>query len=276
MTAIKEKISILGCGWLGWPLAVSLIKNGYSVKGSTTTKEKVSLLEKDGIEGYWLKSDRHISGKNLSAFFQSNVLFLDIPFKRNFENPWDYKQQIDAIVEFVKPSGLGQVIFASSTSVYPDQLAVASEDVYFSPTNERSKVLLEIEKDLMANKNFKTTIIRFAGLFGGDRKIGKFLSAQKDIADKDAPVNLIHQEDCVEIIKMIIKKKVYGEIINAVCDEHPTKENLYTKAALKLGLPPPQFSNAVTTAKRIVSNKKLKALLKYTFKYPNPLDCIEC
>ena len=29
------QISILGCGWLGLPLAKALLKNGFSVKGST-------------------------------------------------------------------------------------------------------------------------------------------------------------------------------------------------------------------------------------------------
>jgi 3-hydroxyisobutyrate dehydrogenase-like beta-hydroxyacid dehydrogenase len=31
-----EKISILGMGWLGKPLATLLLSEGYSVKGSTT------------------------------------------------------------------------------------------------------------------------------------------------------------------------------------------------------------------------------------------------
>lgn len=43
------KISILGCGWLGLPLAKALIENGFSVKGSTTSTDKLTALENDGI-----------------------------------------------------------------------------------------------------------------------------------------------------------------------------------------------------------------------------------
>ena len=32
----ENKIGVLGCGWLGFPLAKDLIKQGFKVKGSTT------------------------------------------------------------------------------------------------------------------------------------------------------------------------------------------------------------------------------------------------
>ena len=38
------KISILGCGWLGLPLAKAIVENGFSVKGSTTSSEKIATL----------------------------------------------------------------------------------------------------------------------------------------------------------------------------------------------------------------------------------------
>jgi len=34
------QISILGCGWLGLPLAKAILENEFSVKGSTTSREK--------------------------------------------------------------------------------------------------------------------------------------------------------------------------------------------------------------------------------------------
>ena len=41
-------ISLLGCGYLGFPLAIELIKKGYYVKGSTTTPTKLQQLKKTG------------------------------------------------------------------------------------------------------------------------------------------------------------------------------------------------------------------------------------
>ena len=48
----QNKIGIIGCGWLGLPLAKEFISNNYKVKGSTTTKEKLEILKTEGIEAY--------------------------------------------------------------------------------------------------------------------------------------------------------------------------------------------------------------------------------
>ena len=42
----KQKISIVGLGWLGLPLAVQLQKRGYAINGSTTTLDKLEVLAK--------------------------------------------------------------------------------------------------------------------------------------------------------------------------------------------------------------------------------------
>jgi UDP-N-acetyl-D-mannosaminuronate dehydrogenase len=62
---INEKnISILGCGWLGLPLAKGSIGKGISVKGSTTSPNKISILEKsEFILLIALEADR-ISGQS--------------------------------------------------------------------------------------------------------------------------------------------------------------------------------------------------------------------
>ena len=46
------QISILGCGWLGFPLAKRFIEEGYSVNGSTTSESKLSVLENAGINPF--------------------------------------------------------------------------------------------------------------------------------------------------------------------------------------------------------------------------------
>ena len=48
----QNKIGIIGCGWLGLPLAKEFVSNNYKVKGSTTTKEKLEILKNEGIDAY--------------------------------------------------------------------------------------------------------------------------------------------------------------------------------------------------------------------------------
>lgn len=47
-----RNVSILGCGWLGTPLAISFLDAGFKVKGSTTSNAKIDDLEALGIQTY--------------------------------------------------------------------------------------------------------------------------------------------------------------------------------------------------------------------------------
>jgi len=53
-------------------------------------------------------------------------------------------------------------------------------------------------------------------------------------------------------------------------DEHPVRKEYYTAQARKLGLEPPGFEDAAAGGFKIVKSDKLKKLLEYRFKYPDP------
>ena len=74
----NKRISILGCGWYGLALAKKLLTLGYEVKGSTTSEEKIGLLEKAGIVPYLVIIDpEEIEYEEF--FFDFDVLFIAIP-----------------------------------------------------------------------------------------------------------------------------------------------------------------------------------------------------
>ena len=76
------KISILGCGWLGFPLAESLIEKGFLVRGSTTSEGKLSIFSTVGILPYLISvSENEIVG-DFNAFLEnSEILIIDFPPK---------------------------------------------------------------------------------------------------------------------------------------------------------------------------------------------------
>ena len=267
-----QTISILGCGWLGFPLAKHLVQLGFLVKGSTTTKDKFSLLKGSQITPFYIEAIPQLSGDDIGSFFQSKILVLTIPFRRTLEDPDYYKQQIDSVIAHVEKSPVEFVIFSSSTSIYPASMKMASEDVEITPDNPRSETLMNVERALRSNQNFETTILRFSGLYGGKRRIGQILAGREGLPDGESPVNLIHLEDCIEIVTQIIKKDIRNETMNVCSDGHPTRQELYIKAAHHHDLKPPQFSSQPTKRFKIVSNAKLKSKLKYTFTHPDPLN----
>ena len=263
-------ISVLGCGWLGLPLARNLISLGYTVRGSTTSADKFKALADSGIIPYQISIDPPTSIET-KDFFRADTLFLNIPFRRVLEAPSFYLEQINDVIQKMKGSAVKTVIFASSTSVYPDDCAVADERMVINPDDPRSIVLRTVENLLQSHKNFKTVILRFGGLYGGTRKIGKFLAGKKDIPDGESPVNLVHLDDCVAIVTAVIQRNIQNEIFNVCSDKHPTRSELYTQAAHALGLPVPQFSSRASPKAKIVSNEKVKKLLGYKFLHPDPI-----
>ena len=79
---VMIQISILGCGWLGFPLAKTLIENKYKVKGSTTSDDKLAVLKNAGIIPFKiaLASDK-IDGNMKDFLNKSDILIIDIPPK---------------------------------------------------------------------------------------------------------------------------------------------------------------------------------------------------
>ncbi len=47
-----KKVAIVGLGWLGMPLAMSLAARGWQVTGSKTTLDGVEAARMSGIESY--------------------------------------------------------------------------------------------------------------------------------------------------------------------------------------------------------------------------------
>jgi nucleoside-diphosphate-sugar epimerase len=270
-----ETISILGCGWLGLPLGLYLVKKGYKVKGSTTAPDKLKLIKEKDIEPYLIVLNPEIHGEHFDEFLNCDALVIDFPPERR-EDIVDYhRDQIESLISAIRSGTVKHVIFTSSTSVYPDANGEAFEDPEPKPTKSSGKALLKAENLLRECHKFETTIIRFGGLIGYDRMPGRFLAGKKNLAGGDAPVNLIHRDDCIQIIYKIIRNNIWGETFNACADCHPTRNQYYTQQAELIGLTPPTFNESDSCNYKIVSNKKLKKLLNYEFKYPDPAKIIE-
>lgn len=249
---MNRRISILGCGWLGTPLALYLKKKGYVIYGSTTSQGKLSKLESDGIRPFLIDISNEDS--ELSDFLSSDILIIAIPSK----SVEDFKNLISKI----EHSKLRKLLFISSTSVYPNTNGIVTEE-----TQANNVPLSDIEKLFISNSSFELTIVRFAGLFGYDRKPGRFFKPHKIIDNPEGYVNLIHQDDCIGIIEQIIVRKAWNTIVNACTDDHPTRRDFYTKELKKLGRTNVSFNEQSNNSYKIVSNQKVKDLLDYEFKY---------
>lgn len=272
-----KKISILGCGWLGLPLAKKLIKKGHSVNGSTTSQNKLSILENAGINPFLLALESESISESINEFLdKSDILIIDIPPKLRGSNADSsdsskkiFVEKIKNLIPFIEKSTVKKVLFVSSTSVYGDENDIITEETNPNPETESGKQLLLAEATLQNNQNFETTILRFGGLIGEDRHPVKFLAGRENLENPDAPVNLIHQNDCIGIIEEIINQSKWNEVFNAVAPFHPTREKYYTQQAKEQNLILPKFSPEKSNIKKVISSEKVENSLGYPFKLEN-------
>jgi nucleoside-diphosphate-sugar epimerase len=212
------KISILGCGWLGSPLAKALITNGFSVKGSTTSESKLSTLKSLGLDPFLVALDsKSITGEIEDFLDESKTLVIDIPPQlrgknNDSSNEKVFVEKIKILIPYIEKSTIENVLFVSSTSVYGEVEETITEESEPKPDTESGKQLLEVEMLLRNNQNFKTTVLRFGGLIGEDRNPAKFLAGKVNLENPNAYINFIHQEDCIGIILKIITNNSWNEI----------------------------------------------------------------
>jgi hypothetical protein len=200
------KISIIGLGWLGFPLALELKKNGHEVSGTTRSLDKKKAIEQAGIKSFLLNYPELPPQELLDT----GLIILNIPpFQEALQwwTQWKWNKTT-------------KIIFISSTGDSP--------------------LLREQEEWIQRNFN-NSCIIRFGGLIGSDRHPGKQLSGRKDLKGRLWPVNLIHLEDCIGLIQTVIDKNITNQILEAVSPSHPTREEYYSNYCLNKKIPLPQF-----------------------------------
>lgn len=260
-------ISILGCGWLGLPLAKKLINQGYKVKGSTTTASKMQDLKDSGIEAFNIQ----LPNDNLSNdFFNSDYLIINIPPRTSKKGEDFHLQSIKSIVNFI-PSNQ-KIIYISATSVYPKVDVPIDEEHELDHQSERAKALIQAEQFLLNHFKDRLTIIRFGGLLGFDRIPGKYYSG-KTVSQHQQKVNYIHRDDAIGIIGAVLKQEKWSYIFNGTAANHPTKKEVFLKNAEDFNFEAPQFDNdkqALTN--RIIKSDKIELILDYSFIYPDPID----
>ncbi len=267
---MKPHVGILGCGWMGFPLARRFISMGYPVSGTTTTKGNLDILRNEGITTYYVELfNDGVKGSLIDFLKDIDILIIDIPPKRKAAEE-DYFSKISQLYEAIKIMHLRKIIFVSSTSVYGEVEGAITEKSAPKPKTDSAKKLLAAEKLFMSDKALDATVVRFGGLIGPDRHPVTYLSGQHELSNGDDAVNLIHLEDCILILTGIVSNEWWGKLMNGVYPDHPTKRAYYTKEATNRGLPAPDYTKGYAgKTGKIIKTKTLDSL---NFKFTAPLD----
>lgn len=264
------RLSIIGLGWLGTPLAQRLQQLGLSVRGSTTTPEKVPQLQQKGIDTYLLGLNPAPEG-NLSALLDTDYLVVNIPPKAGQNGEAFHPEQMRLLADQVRSSRIKHVLYVSSTSVYPELNRELTEADVITPDQSAAPALVQAEQiwlSLLPER--AVTIVRCAGLMGDRRIPGKYV-AGRTVDTGNVPVNYIHQTDVVGLLTAVIEQGLSGTF-NAVAPQHPIREAVYRKSCADFGYALPTFVDPTEPIPfKVINGDKLTQAAGYVFKYPDPL-----
>ena len=265
----SSRLSVLGGGWLGLPLAQYLQAQGYAVAVSRTSAAGARELSELGLNAFEIALTAETALPD-GPFWQAPMLLVTVPPQRG-KSEAEQLAQFGRLIERARASGVRQVLYVSSTSVYADDEPLATEATPPAPTKPGGAVVLQLEQQLQRETAFRTTVLRFGGLIGYDRLPDSGAAILRRNRAADTPMNVIHRDDCVRIIHEIVRQGAWGEVFNACTDAHPTRREYYAAAAQARGFALPDLGPVQAQPYKVVSSEKLKAALHYQFSYPNPL-----
>ena len=254
------KIGIIGLGWLGLPLAKSLLSKGHQVLGTTRTRP-VALSHECFSHILFDPSVKKQAG---SAFF-SDLDVLILAFTPSKEDHTTYAKDCARVLDQISTSC--KVIHISSTSIYPQRDGLYTEADYQAGTFKSNAIgYAELFVSTMLRE--RLTILRMSGLVGPNRYPVTAMAKSGKTYQSMERVNLIHLEDAIGLIEWVIRKGLWNKTINGCATEHPFKGPFYTKMAAKLGIEAPLFEDKIRS-ERVISNA-YSIELGYSYLYSDP------
>ncbi len=269
-----KRVSILGCGWLGFPLAKAFIQKGHTVKGSTTRAERLHELSAAGITPYEIKAaEGSWVGENIANFLTCDILIICIPpgTKRNPLSK--HALEVERLMQLIKNGAFAikTIIYTSSTSIYKNSNQILSEDAIQTESDAGNTILYQAEQAVRNSSVDNKIIFRLGGLTGYERMLARFFAGKQELSGGNEPVNLIHRDDVVASILYVLEKNSVNTIVNACSPLHPTRRDFYTSLCKRFHLETPHFPVSLDTDWKEISSDKLSAM-GYAWIYPNPTD----
>lgn len=267
-----SKISIVGCGWLGLPLAKRLVEEGHQVSGSTTRLERMAELEEAGVHAFQLKAQHGMwEGEGLIDFLACDILIIAIPpgTKRNPESA--HAEEVQALLDVISDSKINiqKIVYISSTSVYKNSNRIVVESDIKDEADAENKILFRAEKYVQSSTIQDKIILRLGGLTGYERMLARFFAGKSELAGGNEPVNLIHRDDVISVILFLLQKKSGSLVLNVCSPQHPNRRDFYTKLCERFALAQPTFPEQLHADWKEISTRELAAL-GYSWIYPDP------
>jgi nucleoside-diphosphate-sugar epimerase len=278
----QMRVLIVGCGFVGLPLAMELIAQGHHVVGIRRSPAGAAAMLSAGVEPFLADISRADFVRPPGRF--DWVIFTAAASRSDAVQGYRavYVDGLRQVLAQFTAEPPAKIVYTSSTSVYGQQDGSWVKET--SPTEPRTataNVLLEAEGLVLATPKagVPAVVLRVAGIYGADRLplLDRFLKNETRIEGRGARhLNMIHRDDVVSAILAALRNGRAGECYNVVDHEPVTEVHFYTWMAETLGKWMPPSIPAETDPGRVreavdrkVSNRRLTMELGCRLKHPN-------
>lgn len=274
---------IVGCGFLGWPLALKWAANEPEtgqVFALTRSESRAQEFSAYGLSPLVADiTDADTLKRSLEKIPPVDTIVFAVGMDRSRYNDI-FHVYVEGLRKFIDayPHSVKHLIYISSTGVYGDFGGDwVDEQSATSPAREGGKACLAAEA-LLAEATENWTVLRMAGLYGAQRVPTKTLIENRDW-EKLSPhgfLNLIHQTDAVTAIARTAELKPMREIILCSDGNPPIRADYYQHIADKFGLgeiPWPKNAKIDPRARsansKRIANQKMLDLLDFKLDHPD-------
>ena len=275
------RVLIIGCGYVGLPLGVELLRQGHAVTGLRRSAEGAAGLQRAGLQPLSADITRRGDLAKLPLPYDWIVNTVSSGKGAAEEYQEVYFEGTRNLLEWLAPAPPRKFVYTSSTSVYGQtDGSQVSETSPAEPATPTGRILLAAEKlllDAARARQFPAVILRLAGIYGPGRGhyFLQYLKGEAGISGRgEQCLNLIHRDDVIGAIITVLQSGRAGEIYNVVDDEPVPQIHFFRWLSETLGRGMPPFvPEAAAAAKRGATNKKarnrkLRMELGYALRYP--------
>lgn len=266
------RLFVFGLGYSALAIAGRVMREGWSVAGTTRSLDNAERLKQHDIEPVLFDGTAPLDPARLAG---TTHLLASIPADPEDPALRHHEKDIAAI------QGLQWIGYLSTTSVYGvTDGSTVDEDYPCAPSSARGQRRLRAERAWQALP-LPAHIFRLSGIYGPGRSVFGTIrtgKAQRVIKPGQA-FNRIHVEDIATVVRASMAKTSPGRIYNLADDLPAPSADLVTYACELLGYePPPEipFEEAVLSPmarefwadNKRINNSRIKAELGVKLAYP--------